>query len=225
MKKTLKILALVLCLALAITMLTGCIKKEELKDETATVLNNIEEKLETTTEKQKEKTLERGVWKDNVYSNEFADITFKLPTGWVYSSDEEIAEMMNIGVDALDEDSEALAKLIEQTSVYDMVSNDPSTGASVMVMFEKTAMQVTTDFYIDKLKSGLEDVDTLNYEIGDVTTENVAGYEYKVLSTTIPAYSMVQKYYVRSEGKIFIDILVTYIDGRSDLNSIMSNFQ
>ncbi len=106
-----------------------------------------------------------------------------------------------------------------------MVVNDPATGASVMVMFEKPVLKVNTDFYINQLKTGLQAVDTINYTIGDVTTETVAGNEFTVLTTTVPDYKMVQKYYVRQEGNYFIDVLVTYIEGTTELNDIMSNFQ
>ena len=218
MKKSLKIIALIICLVLIALIVGGCGKNEN-TNETQPIIN---EEQETA---QKEKEFKRGAWENNVYTSEFANITFKLPDGWTYSRDEEIAEMMNIGVEALNEDQQAMSKLAEQTSVYDMVSNDPSTGASVMVMFEKTPMKVTTDFYIDKLKSGLEEVEAINYTIGDVTTENIGSNEYTVLTATVPEYNMVQKYYIKAEGNYFIDVLVTYIEGKTELNDIMSNFQ
>lgn len=225
MKKFLKITAIILSLALIVFALGGCGEKLKSAIEDSGAVEKIEETAEKVSEKIEEKTFERGKWEDDVYTSEFANIKFRLPVGWEYSSDEEIAEMMNIGVEALNDDQQAMSKLAEQTSVYDMVANDPSTGASVMVMFEKTPMKVTTDFYIDKLKSGLEEVETLNYTIGDVTTENIGGDEYTVLNTTIPAYNMVQKYYVKQDGKYFIDILITYIEGKTELNSVLGNFE
>lgn len=219
MKKLLKITALVVCLALVVLSFAGCGKQENTNEKTSTV--NQEEK-----EVAKEKELERGKWENNVYTNNFANITFKLPEGWAYSSDEQIAQMMNIGVELLNEDQQDLAKIAEQTSLYDMVANDPSTGASVMVMFEKTALKVNTDFYINKLKTGLEQVDSINYTIDDeIKTEKVGTEEYTVLTTTVPNYKMVQKYYIKQEGNYFIDILITYVDGVTDLETILSNFQ
>ena len=226
MKKLLKVLGIALCLILVISLLTGCVKKEEVEVEAEKIVADLEEKVETDlTTKQEEKKIERGIWANDVYTNDFAGITFNLPSGWKYSSDEEIAEMMNIGVDLLNEDQKELAKIAEQTSLYDMVAQDPTTGTSVMVMFEKTAIKVTTDFYIDKLKSGLEDVDSLNYSIGDVTTDNIAGETYTVLSTTVPAYNMVQKYYIKPEGNYFVVVLFTYLEGKAELNSILGNFE
>ena len=217
MKKMLKYTAIIVCLVLVALVLTGC-GTEDIKNKVETIINEEKEAAE-------EKVFERGKWEDNVYKNEFANITFKLPEGWTYSSDEEIAEMMNIGVEALNDNQQAMSKLAEQTSVYDMVSNDPNTGASVMVMFEKPLMKVSTDFYIDKLKTGLEEVDSIDYTIGDVTTESIAGEEYTVLTTTVPAYNMVQKYYIKTEGNYFIDVLVTYIESLTEPSSIMNNFQ
>ena len=215
MKKTIKVLALIICLILAVSILTGCgVKKETNKDA---------DQENVSSEEKNEKVLTRGKWENNVYKNDFANITFKLPSGWVYSSDKEIAELMNIDESTLSEDN--LSKLAEQASLYDMVSNDPSTGASVMVMFEKSVLTVTTDFYMNNLKKGLEETDELNYTIGDVTTEKIAGEEYQVLTTSIPEYNMVQKYYIKPEGKYFVDIIVTYIEGSSNIDDIISNFQ
>ena len=219
MKKFLKITALLLCLTLIVVAFTGCGKKEDTTEDQAVVSEE-----ETTTEKEKE--IERGKWEDDVYTNDFANITFKLPEGWEYSNDEEIAEMMNIGTELLNDDQQELAKIAEQTSLYDMVASDPSTGASVMVMFEKTAIKVSTSFYINKLKTGLEQVDSINYSIeDDVTTEVIGGEEYTVLKATVPDYNMVQKYYVKAEGNYFIDILVTYVEGLTEESTIMSSFQ
>lgn len=211
MKKTLKIMALIMSLVLIVSILAGCGAKT----------------TDNGTQKNEEKALEieRGTWNENVYTNEFAKIKFQLPEGWEASNDEEIAKMMNVGTEMLNSDQQQLSKIAEQTSLYDMVVNDPATGASVMVMFEKPTLKVNMDFYMNQLKTGLEQVDSINYTIGDVTTETVSGQEYTVLTATVPDYSMVQKYYVRQEGNYFIDVLVTYIDGLTELDTILSNFQ
>lgn len=212
MKKTLKILTIIISLVLTLIILTGCGNENTINNEDA---NNSEKTVEVS----------RGQWQDNVYSNDFAKLKFNLPEGWNYSSDEEIAALMNVGAEALNEDQQKLAELAEQMSLYDMVANDPSTGASVMVMFEKTTLKVNTDFYINQLKTNLEAVTTMEYEIGDTTTQKVGGEEYTVLTTKVPAYNMVQKYYIKQEGNYFIDILVTYLEGSVELENIMSNFQ
>lgn len=201
MKKTVKIISVIAILALALVILAGCA--------------NNDTKVE----------LSRGKIENNVYRSDFADITFNLPEGWSFSSDEEIAQLMDVGVEMLNEDQQKFAELAEENGVYDMVANDESTGASLMVMFEKTLLNVNEEYYINNLKEGLEEVDSIDYEIGETTKQNIAGKEFYVLNTTVPDYNMVQNYYIQKKGDYFVDILVTYIEGTEDINSLLSNFQ
>lgn len=215
MKKTSKILLIVVSLVLVLITLAGCGNN---------TTNNTENNTENQTAKE---AIARGVIdENNVYTSEFAGIKFTLPEGWVYSTDEQIANMMNVGVELLNENKDNLSKILEQTALYDMVANDQTNGTSVMVMFEKSLLNVNEEFYLNNVKKGLESVTELDYQITDeITTETVGGKEYKVLTATVPAYNMVQKYYVVKKGDYFVDILVTYIDGVVDLNAVLANFQ
>lgn len=215
MKKTSKILLIVVSLVLVLITLAGCGNN---------TTNNTENNTENQTAKE---AIARGVIdENNVYTSEFAGIKFTLPEGWVYSTDEQIANMMNVGVELLNENKDNLSKILEQTAIYDMVANDQTNGTSVMVMFEKSLLNVNEEFYLNNVKKGLESVTELDYQITDeITTETVGGKEYKVLTATVPAYNMVQKYYVVKKGDYFVDILVTYIDGVVDLNAVLANFQ
>lgn len=215
MKKTSKILLIVMSLVLVLITLAGCGNN---------TTNETENKSENTTTKE---AIARGVIdKNNVYTSEFAGIKFTLPEGWAYSTDEQIASMMNVGVEVLKDQKDNLSEILEQTALYDMVANDQTNGTSVMVMFEKSLLNVNEEFYLNNVKKGLESVTELDYQISDeITTETVGGKEYKVLTATVPAYNMVQKYYVVKKGDYFVDILVTYIDGVADLNAVLANFQ
>lgn len=209
MKKTIKILAIIASLMLVLVLLTGC-------------GNNTTNNVGTSAKEQ----ISRGVIDpNNVYTSEYADITFKLPEGWVYSTDEQIAALMNVGVESLSEDGDRLAKILEQTALYDMVANDQTKGTSVMVMFEKALLNVNEEYYLNNVKKGLE-TSGMGYEFSsEIITETVGGNEYKVLTATVPTYNMVQKYYVVKKGDYFVDILVTYVEGLEDINNILVNFQ
>ena len=215
MRKTSKILLIVISLVLVLITLAGCGNN---------TTNNTENNTENQTAKE---AIARGtIDANNVYTSEFAGIKFTLPEGWAYSTDEQIASMMNVGVEVLKDQKDNLSEILEQTALYDMVANDQTNGTSVMVMFEKSLLNVNEEFYLNNVKKGLESVTELDYQIsGEITTETVGGKEYKVLTATVPAYNMVQKYYVVKKGDYFVDILVTYIDGVADLNAVLANFQ
>ena len=221
MKKTSKILLIVLSLVLVLIVLTGCGNNAEknVTEDNTVVGNN--ENLSA------KEAIARGVIdENNVYTSEFADITFTLPEGLRYADDTEIANMMNVGAELLTENEEDVTEILEQTALYDMVAKDDYYGTSVMVMFEKATLDVSVDYYLKNVKTGLESVTAYNYEVSDeITTETVGGKEYKVLTATVPAYGLTQKYYVEKKDGYFIDILVTYYDTYVDLDTLLANFQ
>ena len=126
MKKTLKIMLVIAMLSIVVICMTACGKKEENKNEVAN------ENKTTTVE------VSRGTWNGNQYVNEFAKVKFNLPTGWEKYSDEQIAEMMNIGVEMLNEDQKKLAELAQDNALYGMVANNPSTRSKCYYYDGKT---------------------------------------------------------------------------------------
>lgn len=225
MKKTLKILLIVLSLVLVLIVLTGCGNNKENNDSVIKTENNTG--IENNNNLSAKEVIARGeIDENNVYTSEFADITFKLPEGLRYADDTEIASMLSLGTDVLTENKEDLTELLEQTALYDMVAKDDYYGTSVMVMFEKATLNVSIDYYLSNVKSGLEAVTAFNYEIeNEFTTETVGGKEYKVLTATVPTYGLTQKYFVEKKDGYFIVILVTYYDTYVDLDDLLASFQ
>lgn len=214
MKKTLKILAIVAGLALVLALLTGC-------------GNNTAKEVENNTNQTAKEAIARGVIDaNNVYTSEFADITFTLPEGLRYADDAEIASMMNVGAEIISANKEDVTELLEQTALYDMVAKDDIYGTSVMVMFEKATLNVDEEYYLKKVGDGLEAVTDMGYEVEDeVKTEKLGGKEYKTLTATIPTYGLTQKYYTEKIDGYFVNILVTYYDDYVDVNELLANFQ
>lgn len=214
MKKTVKILAFVAGLILMLVTLTGC-------------GNNATNNEENNTNLPAKEAIARGVIDDNnVYTSEFADITFKLPEGLRYADDTEIASMMNVGADIVSQNKEDVTELLEQTALYDMVAKDDTYGTSIMVMFEKAILDVSAEYYLKNVGEGLKSVTQIGYEVNDeITTETVGGKEYKALTTTVPTYGLTQRYYTEKKDGYFISILVTYYDSVTDIDTLLANFQ
>ena len=150
MKKVIKNTLLIILVASMLFLLVGCggkditttneAEKNESKDITTT---NEEEKNES-------KEFSMGEWKNNVYTNDFLGLKFNLPEGWSYSSDEEIAKMMDLGVDLLNDEQKMESEVAKLTSVYYMVANDPNTGNSVVLLSEKPLIDLTVDSYLNQ---------------------------------------------------------------------------
>ena len=85
-----------------------------------------------------------GVWTDNVYTNESLGMTFPLPEGWQYGTQEELAEMMGSGQEVTGYTDEELSAT---DPIYDLYIYNNSTGASIMMMAED--MSVYGDISVD----------------------------------------------------------------------------
>jgi len=218
MKKTLKVL-LVLAMLCAVTLtLVGCGNEENTnKDNTVNNNQNNEDKEQTV-------EISRGEWQDNKYVNEFAGIEFNLPEGWEKYSDEEIAQLMNIGVEALNEDQQKLAELAEQSGVYGMVVNNPSTAANVMVMIEKPVLKVTPEYYLSSVKQQLEAVTTMDYQVGETYTTKIANEDYYALDAEVTGYPISQHYFIKEVDDCFVAIIVT-TTAEGQLEEIVNCFE
>lgn len=220
MKKVLKSMLAIVLTASMLFVLSGCGNKEEEKATNDNEKTNIE---------QENKTVEfsMGSWSDNVYSNDFLGLKFKIPNGWKYSSDEEIAEMMNLGTELLNDEQKAAAEISKLNNAYYMVANDPNTGDNISIISEKPAMEVTTEFYINQLKTQLQNVNTINYEIGETSKETVAGKECDTLTVdaSMSGVKMTQRYYIYKVDKYVVCIISTSTSGEQKINDIMKNFE
>lgn len=220
MKKLLKNMLAIILTASMLFVLSGCGNKEEEKTANDNEKTNVE---------QENKTVEfsMGSWSDNSYSNDFLGLKFKLPNGWKYSSDEEIAEMMNLGTELLNDEQKAAAEVSKLNNAYYMVANDPNTGDNISVISEKPAMEVTTEFYINQLKTQLQNVNTISYEIEGTSKETVAGKECDALtvSASMSGIKMTQKYYIYKVDKYVICIIATSTSGEQKINEIMKSFE
>lgn len=216
MKKAIKIALMILLVASMVFALTGCGEEKE----NSAVDNN------TATEEQKAE-FSMGEWKGNTYSNEFLGLKFNLPQGWAYSSDEEIAQMMNVGAELLNDDQKIAAELAKLTSVYYMVANNPNTGDSVSILSEKPMMDVTAEYYLDQLKTQLAAVESMNYEIGDTSKEKVSGKEFETLTVTasMSGIEVAQKYYVCKMDEYFVCIIATSTSGETGINDMIKSFE
>lgn len=213
MKKAIKNIALIACALVMLFTLSGCGKEEN---------NNEANKPE-----EQKTQFSMGKWKDNVYTNDFLGLKFNLPEGWKAATDEEIAKMMNVGKELLNDDQKALAEMAEKSGVYYMSVNDPSTGNNIIVLTEKAAVDVNTSYYINQLKNQLTSVNSIKYKIGETSKATVAGREYDTLTATASmyGYTTTQRYYIYKLDRYFVGIIVTSNSGESAIDEMMNSFE
>ena len=246
MKKTLKTILVIAMLSIVIISMTACGKKEENnvdnkkeenraesinetnKNNTAVVKNNqtTTDDNNTTGNETKTTDISRGEWNGNQYVNEFANIKFNLPSGWSKYSDEQIAQVMNVGVELLNDDQKKLAELAQSMVIYGMVANDDTTKANVSVLLEKPTMKITPESYATSLKQQLAAVSSIQYKVNETATAKVGSEEYTALTSTasVSGVEIGQSYYIRAEGDYIITIIVT-TTGEGQLDTILKCFE
>lgn len=175
------------------------------------------------------KTLSRGTIVDDVYTSEFMGVSFRKPKGWVYSTDEEIAAVMQIGADLLNTDK-FLEQAAKMNTVYDMMVKDPLSGNNINIVFENLKLSassnITVEQYIEVAKKQLIDqAPMLGYKFGESEKCKLGEQEFY----RVPAegeYSGVkfnQRLYMRKEGTYMIVITLTLFD-KTDGASIEALF-
>lgn len=177
-------------------------------------------------------TLERGNCENGVYTNNFAGIRFTKPDDWFAWTDEEIAELMGVTQELLQNDGANInPKLLELQMIYDAFVQNPSTGTNVQVIFENLSLvmggaNITEQDYLDITWSQLEALTTIVYEReGDVSAYNICGKEYQgvKVKSTMNEMEMEQYYCVRKQGKYMVNIILTVLGG-DHAEDIFSNF-
>ena len=159
------------------------------------------------------KKLTRGTITGNVYTNDFAGVSFTKPSDWTFATEEEMKETLNAGAELTDYSDLELA-LAETATIYDMSAKD-SIGNSVLVLCENTMLsafkKVTEDEYLDLLKSGLQTINGISYTYNGVNNVTLGNTTFKRATFTAVASGVTlnQYYYVKSFDKYVFSIIVT----------------
>lgn len=211
------LITLVLCIV-ALFSLAGC-KNNNVSVDNDNLNNNVSNVDEKVSD-----NLSRGTWSGDVYHNDFANLTFNLPEGWAIASDEDIANLMDMGVEALNDNQKDLAELAAKNGLYCFVVNNPSTGSNVIALIERPALTITTDFYISNLREQLSSLESMKYTLSDSYEKEIGANKYSAVDATVEDVALEQHYFVRNIDKYFFSIIVTTTTD-DDVTAILNCFE
>ncbi len=117
--------------------------------------------------------LTRGTVDGSTYVNEYADIKFVAPEGWVYCDDEELASRYGITVEELNNYSDT-------RMVFGMMCENPETGE-------------TADFSLEKKVEGMTLFEFVAYTEQSLYSAYPEGSGMKVVLTSISDFEYIQK--------------------------------
>lgn len=158
--------------------------------------------------------LPKGSVKDNVYTNDFAELTFTAPVGWYL-----ILQPYKVR-----------SFFWSDGFPLDMNAFDTVTGSDVAVAYADLAAAGKTDCgeeaYFDLMKEKAVKLNPdIDFNFGDYTDVKVGSNSFKVMhvSFTDSAYSYNANYYIRRKDNCMI-IISASIRSDGDIDSVMANF-
>lgn len=185
--------------------------------------------LAACTGKEEEKSYERGTVEGNVYHSEFAELTFTKPDSWKFSTDEEIAAALGVGLDVLESSDKFDASELASTIEFQAVN--AATGDNAVMTVEKlnalSAATVTVDDYIKSFRETLvTQFENFSATFGDTTETTIGENTYKSISAdiTMSGISMRQVYLLRKVGRYMVCITLTSVgaDGIPAIEAMFS---
>ena len=155
----------------------------------------------------------RGEWKDGVYTNASLGLAVTPPEGWVVASDEELAEIMGVALENTETTAQISEEFLKAQNCYDMMVQDPVTGANILLMAENLALSVGGTSYDEKAYSAVV-INGLPEEYGytftDGETVTIGGREYYMIQATALDGALGQDYLFTRIGKHMVSVIVSY---------------
>lgn len=165
------------------------------------------------------KDISHGTIDGNVYTNEFLGFEFIAPDGWVYATDEELAELLTQATDEVLDYSDLQKSMMEIQLVYDAMAQNPETGTNLIVIYENLAISgsadMTVDEYIELSKEQLNEIDFITYSFGEVSQVVLGDTEFTRLPMTSNYYEIVemaQASYFAKIGNYMVTMSLTVTD-------------
>ncbi len=150
-----------------------------------------------------------GSWNNNVYTNRFFNLKFKLQNGWT----------------KYDTDKIPVHQAQDTTTL--VIANNIETNENVMVICKEAVADMTTEQHMTNMKNKLLALKNIKYEISGLSKEKIAGKEYVTFAatSTVNGMTLTQKYFSREQDNYFLSIIVTTLGGDAAIKNIMKSFQ
>ena len=172
----------------------------------------------------------RGVITDSVYENKMLNLRIKLPSGWIFYNDEQIAEVNNITADMLS-GTDAADFIGKNGQLMDMMITDvKGNNANLIIQPKPEGLDRYTDEQIftlseESFKSYLSDAG-MDLTVYEPLTMNVGGQDRSVLHMILSINGTeIEEYQLRYRNDSdYMGILTVAIQDGSDVQPILDGF-
>lgn len=218
--KFIGIIAAILVVIFAVLFVIGLNSDDADSDGTSSTAIDSQAEEQEDDDKDAGKKITYGVFTDDTYTNEFAELGVKLPdSDWKFLSSDELCDLLSANNPQTDESGEIYIESSAETAYYDLMMLNNTTGTNIQVVLSKTnavaGVLTSEDLYISNATSSITNSSTTT--ISDTYSLNIAQQEYKAVDVEYTAYGTKQTIAVRKTGKNFVCIIVTVYEN-SDSN-------
>ena len=156
----------------------------------------------------------RGVTTSAGWSSEWLNISYSLNDGFIFATEDQIEEMMQISADAIlvDGNGNPIVDYSKVDAIYEMMAYGKD-GSNVIVCCEKNKTNLSTKAYVDAVKIQLQRAG-MEYSFSGLTDYTIGGKAMKRADATTDVYgpTMYQTYILMPYGDRMISIIVSSTD-------------
>ena len=176
----------------------------------------------------------RGSWDGLVFTNEYLGLTFTRPIFWGPASDEEIAELMGLGLEILEAETDMdidIDTIMEMANIlvfHDMMTANPFTGASVQILFERLpfpANRLSTPEYIELAAENIA-VTGMEVNLDFPGTTRIGNYYWYSFQTPMEVLgeNVYVRHFVTVQNGFARTIIIIYSEETESLEEILAMF-
>ena len=177
----------------------------------------------------------RGKWNGNVYSSAYLGFRFVLQDGWAVASEAEIATLMELGEEILNEISENELSIPSEfwdmadiTVFHELMASNIDTGASVQIIFERLLFPNTGISAPDYIKIAAPFLEEFGFtvDLSNTDTVKIGENSWYLLAAEvnygeIPLY---QNMYINIYEGIARMVTISFHDNSESVEDILSMF-
>ncbi|BCJ96922.1 hypothetical protein acsn021_44910 [Anaerocolumna cellulosilytica] len=181
--------------------------------------------------KKNESAFTIGTWNENVFENTWLNMKFEIPKDWSLATDEEIAQLMDLGAEAIDLEgsgSDLLKKVAEIKNVYGFLAYSPDSTSNIQLVYENLALTLggtkyTENDYIESVTNLMLNNSAIEYTVEDQSTVQIAGRDFELLRLSIYEGAYYQDFYCHKVDNYMVNIVASYLaDNQEDMKDILS---
>lgn len=155
-----------------------------------------------------------GTTDNSEYKSEFLALTFSLPDGWVFGTEDELGEFFGLGSDIVESELD-IGGGPEGSTFYEFFAYDALGGVSCAIMTAEDLSAheggklITVRSFVDTLAQQYQNLSSREYSVGDSYRKTIAAREFIVLPLSVVESGLLQRNYVFRTGNYMVTLTFT----------------